>query len=55
MNSTYVVYIGKHKIIECCRKEDIEHKLTFVKEYFDWYRDDELAKENIKIVPSNEG
>jgi hypothetical protein len=26
-----------------------------VKEYFDWYRDDELAKENIKIVPSNEG
>jgi len=52
MNSTYDVYIGKHKIISACRKEDLEHKLVFVKEYFDWYQDDELSKEKLKIVPT---
>lgn len=55
MSSTYDVYIGKHKIIEACPKEDLDHKMTFVKEYFDWYRDDDLCKEKIRIVPCEQG
>jgi len=49
----YNVYIGEHLIIENCKKEDLDHKLLFVKEYFDWYKDDDLRNQKLKIVPIN--
>ena len=49
----YNVYLGEHLIIENCAKEDLQHKLIFVQEYFDWYKNDDLRHEKIKIVPIN--
>ena len=46
----YNVYLGQDIIIHECREEDLEHKLVFVKEYFDWHQDDELRHQKLKIV-----
>ena len=47
--NTYNVYLGKDLIMENVDEYDLEHKLVFVKEYFDWYRDEELAKKKLKV------
>jgi hypothetical protein len=48
--NVYNVYVGEDMIIHECREEDLEHKLVFVREYFDWYKDDDLRNEMLKIV-----
>ena len=48
--NTYNVYLGKDLIMENVDEYDLEHKLVFVKEYFDWYRDEELAARKLKVV-----
>ena len=48
--NTYNVYIGDNLIMEDIPVADIKHKLEYLKEYFKNYPNDELRKEEIKVI-----
>ena len=48
--NTYNVYIGDILIMEDIPVGDIKHKLSYLKEYFKNYPNDELRKEEIKVI-----
>tara|TARA_Y100001934_G_C12240593_1_gene720092 strand:+ start:998 stop:1168 length:171 start_codon:yes stop_codon:yes gene_type:complete len=48
--NTYNVYIGGNLIMKEVPVGDIKHKLSYLKEYFKNYPDDELRKEEIKVI-----
>ena len=48
--NTYNVYIGDNLIMEDIPVGDIKHKLSYLKEYFKNYPNDELRKEEIKVI-----
>tara|TARA_A100001388_G_scaffold220620_1_gene171289 strand:- start:698 stop:868 length:171 start_codon:yes stop_codon:yes gene_type:complete len=48
--NTYNVYIGDNLIMEDIPVGDIKHKLAYLTEYFKNYPNDELRKEEIKVI-----
>ena len=48
--STFNVYIGDNLIMESIPDTAIKHKLEYITEYFKHYPDDELRKEEIKVI-----
>tara|TARA_B100001057_G_C22686285_1_gene885838 strand:+ start:152 stop:322 length:171 start_codon:yes stop_codon:yes gene_type:complete len=48
--NTYNVYIGNNLVMEDIPVGDIKHKLAYLKEYFKNYPNDELRKEEIKVI-----
>ena len=48
--STFNVYIGDSLVMEKVPDYDVKHKLEYLREYFKHYPDDELRKEEIKVV-----
>ena len=48
--NTYNVFIGDKEIMSDVQETDLKHKLEFLRAYFTHYPDDELLKEEIKVV-----
>tara|TARA_B100001113_G_scaffold235973_1_gene194047 strand:- start:1093 stop:1263 length:171 start_codon:yes stop_codon:yes gene_type:complete len=48
--STFNVYIGDSLVMEKVPDYDVKHKLEYLREYFKHYPDDELRKEEIKVI-----